>query len=149
MFGKTILKVIMLASNIVAAFLVLMTLAGTFINPDNIFFSAYFALAFPTFVFINIAFVIVWLLGRKWYFLISLVVLMLASSEIGDIFPVHFGKTDDLKPAKSFSLLSYNTMGCGKLVKHTKRKPNEVLQYILDQDADVVCIQEYASSDLD
>ena len=139
----------MLASNIVAAFLVLMTLAGTFINPDKLFFSAYFALAFPTFVFINIAFVIVWLLGRKWYFLISLVVLMLASSEIGDIFPVHFGKTDDLKPAKSFSLLSYNTMGCGKLVKHTKRKPNEVLQYILDQDADVVCIQEYAISDLD
>ncbi|MDD3321608.1 MAG: endonuclease/exonuclease/phosphatase family protein [Paludibacter sp.] len=149
MFGKTILKWIMLASNIVAAFFILMTLVGTFINPDKLFFSAYFALAFPTFVFINIIFVLIWVLGRKWYFLLSLVILMLASTEIGDVFPIHFGKTEDIKPSKSFSLLSYNTMGCGKLEKHTKKRPNEVIQYILNQNADIVCIQEYAISDLD
>lgn len=147
MFGKTILKTIMLATNLVAAFFMLISLAGTFINPDKLFFSAYFALAFPVFVFINICFVTIWLLGRKWYFLLSLAVLMLAATEIGDTFPIHLGKTEKFEPTESFSLLSYNTMGLGKLEKHSKKRPNNVIQYILDQDADIVCIQEYAISD--
>lgn len=139
----------MLASNFVAAFFMIMTLAGTVINPDKLFFSAYFALFFPFTILINIGFVIFWMLSRKWFFLISLALLLFASSEISDVFPIHIGKKEDGIPEKSFSLLTYNTMGLGKLVKHTEKHPNKVIQYILEQDADIVCLQEYSISDLD
>lgn len=149
MIGRSILKWIILASNIVAVFFLIMTLIGTFINPDKLFFAAYFALFFPIIVIVNIAFVVFWLMVRKWLFILSLAFLLMASSEIGDVYPLHFSKKEEVKISKKITLLTYNTMGMGKLVEHTKKTPNKVIQYIIEQDADIVCLQEYSVSDLD
>jgi endonuclease/exonuclease/phosphatase family metal-dependent hydrolase len=147
MFGKLILKSILLASNIVAAFFLLITLIGTVVSPEKFIFPAYFALLLPVTIIANIGFVLFWLLARKWLFLISLGLLLFASSQIKDTFPVHLKKTDSVVSNNTLRILSFNTMGCGELKKHTKKKPNKVLQYILDSGADIVCLQEYAISE--
>lgn len=147
MFGKLIIKWIMLASNLVAAFFMLLTLLGTVISPEIWIIPAYFTLVFPIIVIINIGFVIFWLLVRKWIFLISLSLLLFSNAQINDTYPIRIGKRDSVLPENSISILSFNTMGCGELKKHTKKKPNKVLKYILDADADIVCLQEYAISD--
>ena len=146
MFGKTLVKWIMMGSNIVAAFFMLMTLIGSVLSPDKLIFPAYFALVFPITIFVNIAFVILWLLARKWFFLLSLGFLLFSGAEIMNTFPVHFGKTEVTQTDNPISLLTYNTRMSGDLKKHTKRNPNKVIQYILDSDADIVCLQEFTVS---
>ena len=34
----------------------------------------------------------------------------------------------------------------GGMAKHTSEHPNNVIQYVLDADADIVCLQEFAVS---
>jgi len=144
--GKAIVKWVVLVSNIVAAFFMLMTLAGSVLSPDKFILPAYFALVFPITIFFNIGFVILWLLARKWLFLISLSVLFFSAKEINNTFPVHFGNTDNSRLNNPICLLTYNTRMSGELKKHTRRNPNKVIQYILDSDADIVCLQEFTVS---
>ena len=146
MFGKTIVKWVILVSNIAAAFFMLMTLVGSVLSPEIFILPAYFALVFPIVIFINVAFVIIWLLARKWLFLISLSVLFFSAKEINNTFPVHVGKTESAPFNNPIRLLTYNTRMSGELKKHTRRNPNKVIQYILDSDADIVCLQEFTVS---
>jgi len=146
MFGKAIFKWVMIASNLVAALFMLMALIGSVLSPDKFIIPAYFALAFPVAIFLNIAFVIFWLLARKWLFLLSLGILIYSGNEINNTFPVHFGKTETKELSHPLRLLTYNTRMSGELKKHTKRNPNKVIQYILDSDADIVCLQEFTVS---
>jgi endonuclease/exonuclease/phosphatase family metal-dependent hydrolase len=146
MLGKTIVKWVMMALNIVAALFMLMALIGSVISPDKFIFPAYFALVFPIAIFFNIAFVVFWLLARKWVFLLSLSILIFSASEINNTFPVHFGKTDTPHTNNLIRILTYNTKMCGDIKKHTRRNPNKVIQYILDSDADIVCLQEFTVS---
>ena len=147
MFGKTIVKWFMLASNIVAAFLMLITLLGSVLSPEILILPAYFALGFPIILVVNVAFVIFWMLVRKWTFLLSLSLLLFSATQIKDTFPVHIGKTENvISTVQPVHILSYNMMMSGKLKKHTKKHPNKVIQYILDSDADIVCLQEFMVS---
>lgn len=148
MFGKTILKMILLASNIVAAILYILALAGSVVSPDKFIVVSYFALVFPIIILFNIAFVVMWIAARKWYFMISLALIMLSFSQINNIFTVHSQKRNiELSTVQPLKILTYNTMMSGKLVKHTKTKPNMVFKYIQDVDADIVCLQEFTVSD--
>jgi len=146
MFGKAIVKWVMIFSNIVAAFFMLMTLIGSVLSPDKFIFPAYFALIFPLTIFVNIAFVVFWVFARKWLFLLSLSLLLFSASEINNVFPVHFGKNETSLSNNPIKLLTYNTRMSGELKKHTRRNPNKVIQYILDSNADIVCLQEFTVS---
>ena len=147
MFGNKIVKWIMLASNIVAAICMLITLLGSVLSPEKLLFPSYFALLFPVILVVNVAFVIFWMLARKWAFLLSLSLILFSASEIKDAFPIHLEKND--RPHLSerpIHILSYNMMMSGKLKKHTRKNPNKVIQYILDSNADIVCLQEFMVS---
>lgn len=152
MIGRKILKVILLASNFLVVAVLLLTLLGSVLSPSTVLFPAYFALGFPVTIFLNIAFVVFWIVARKWWFLLSLSVLISSASKVNDVFPIHIGSTKQINTdlsadsLPSFKLLSYNTMMSGKLKKHNKKKVNDVIQYIKDCDADIVCLQEFTVS---
>jgi Metal-dependent hydrolase len=146
MFGRTLVKWVMMASNIVVVLIMLMTLIGSVINPEKVVLLAYFALGFPIIIAANIGFVIFWLLARKWFFLLSLSLLLFSASEISNTFPVHIGKIEPTTTTNSIRLLTYNTKMCGELKKHTRHSHNKVIQYVLDSDADIVCLQEFTVS---
>lgn len=146
MFGRLILKWGMMAANLMAAFIMIMSLIGTVLSPENFLIPAYLTLFFPVIIAFNIGFVVFWILARKWFFLLSLSLLLFSATQINDTFPIHFGKTETNNSKKNIHLLTYNTMGSGELKKHTKRRPNKVIQYILDSNADIVCLQEFTVS---
>src|ERR1035437_7567391 len=101
MFGKKLVKWIMLVTNIVAAFFLLLTLIGTVVSPEKLLIPAYFALIYPIIIIINLGFVLFWLITRKWTFLLSLSLMLLSANEISNNFPVHFGKLEPVKPINS------------------------------------------------
>jgi len=146
MVGKTIVKWVLMASNIVAALFMFLTLIGSVLSPDIFILPAYFALFFPFTIFINIVFVVFWLFARKWFFLVSLSILLFSSTQINNTCPVHFGKTGTPHANNTIRLLTYNTKVLGDIKKHTRRSPNKVIQYVLDSDADIVCLQEFTVS---
>ncbi|MFZ4725832.1 MAG: endonuclease/exonuclease/phosphatase family protein [Paludibacter sp.] len=143
MFGRAILKWGMLFTNFVVATIMLLTLIGTVLSPEDFILPAYFTLTFPIFIALNLGFVFFWMLARKWFFLLSLSLLLFSATEVNNTLPIHFGKTKEITANHPIHILTYNTKISGDLKKHTKRKPNKVIQYILDSNADIVCLQEF------
>ncbi|MDR0371479.1 MAG: endonuclease/exonuclease/phosphatase family protein [Prevotellaceae bacterium] len=144
MFGK-IIRVIIFIINIVAIFCLLMVLLGSVISPVKFKFLAYFSLPSPIIILSNVFFVIFWSVLKNKLFLFSFILLILSYPRVKNVIPLRL-KTVKEKAAdnkKTFSILSYNTMINAKLVKHTKEKPNPVVNYILEQRPDIFCIQEF------
>lgn len=148
MFGRILVKWVMIASNIFAATLMLVILIGSVLSPAKFVLPAYCTLAFPAIIVVNIGFVVFWLLARKWLFLLSLSLLIFSASEINNTYPVHLGNINQQPDTTSgtFKLLSYNTKMCGDLKKHTAENHNKVIQYAIDSNADIICLQEFTVS---
>lgn len=146
MFGRFLVKGTMLIVNIVFAILLLVTLSASHINPEQFVIPAFTTLVFPFTIAVNVFFVMFWILAKKWHFLLSLFVLLYASNDIAMVFPMHFGRTEQVAEGEKIRLLSYNTMLFGHLQKHTDLSPNKTIDYILMSDADIVCLQEFAVS---
>src|ERR1035437_4010722 len=97
MIIKTVVRWVMMTSNLIAVFFMLITIIGSVLSPEKFIYPVYFALVFPISIFINIAFVVYWILSRKWYFLLSLSVLLFSAAKINSTFPVHFGETKNTR----------------------------------------------------
>lgn len=146
MFGKKLVKWFMLVANFVAIIFLLITLIGTFISPDKFIAPAYFALIFPITIISNLFFIIFWIFTRKWYFLVSLSLMLLSANQISNTFPFHFGNLNQKKVVTPIRILTYNTRMSGNLVKDTPQKRNNVICYIKNSNADIVCLQEFEVS---
>jgi endonuclease/exonuclease/phosphatase family metal-dependent hydrolase len=146
MFGRILVKGTMLLANIAVAVLLIVTVLASRISPEKLVLPALTTLIFPLTIALNVFFVAFWLFAKKWHFLISLVLLFMASEQISNIIPLHFGKTKTETSTKSFKIMSYNTMLFSHLQKHTANNPNKIIKHILESDADIVCLQEFAVS---
>ncbi|WP_163631540.1 endonuclease/exonuclease/phosphatase family protein [Paludibacter sp. 221] len=118
-------------------------------SPEKILIPSYLELVLPVFVVANVLFVVFWLVFKKWYFLFSLVFLVLSYSSLKILFPVNINVKKKEVSENAFTMLSYNTWVLGRMKKHTAESPNQVVQYVLDCDADVICLQEFVVSEND
>jgi len=145
-WGRTIVKWTMLAANLMAALLLVGALLSSHISPDKVIYLAYLNLIFPLIIITNVAFVVFWAFLRKWYFLISATLLVFSIKQINVTFPLNLGTSDNKTEVnKSITILTYNTRMCGSVKKPLKNKPNKVLKYIKDTNADIVCLQEFTT----
>ena len=131
--------------NIVVLVVLLLSSFSDRISPDSIMFFSFLGLVFPAVLFINMLFVIVWILVFKWKFLLTnIIVLIVCSGQIFTYFPVHF-KTKEIHE-DCIKVLTYNVMRYNQYKKHTKKNNNNIVNYILELDADIVCLQEYGAT---
>lgn len=140
------LRGILLLLNLMAIFALISVKIGSMVSPNTFILTSYASLGLFPFVLANVFFVVIWALARKWYFVLSLAAIILFSGTIKSGLPHNFGKPSIDTTFHKLRVLSYNTMNTGMMKKHTKDNPNPVVQYILDSDADVVCLQELAFS---
>ena len=141
------LKWIMILINIMAVLALVLVKIGSLVSPDTLLLPAYTSLALLPFIIINIGFVLFWSILRKWTFLLSLLALLIFSSTVKSIFPINFHKGKIDTNRQKISILTYNTMNTGNLKEHREDDPNPVVKYILDSQADIVCLQEMAVSE--
>ncbi|MDD2797739.1 MAG: endonuclease/exonuclease/phosphatase family protein [Bacteroidales bacterium] len=128
----------------VAVFLALMF--STFsdrISPEKGMFFPYFGLAFPVIFIFNLVFLFYWIIRLRKYVLLSVLGLIISWHQISVYFPIH--KQTKEVPVGAIKILSYNVRAFN-YVSHTEDTPNPTIQYILDQDADIVCLQEFGWS---
>ena len=69
----------------VVVIIMLLSLLGTKISPEEFIPPSYVTLIFPIIIFLNTCFVVFWIIARKWHFLISLLTLLLCSTQIAEI----------------------------------------------------------------
>jgi endonuclease/exonuclease/phosphatase family metal-dependent hydrolase len=149
MSSRSVLSWIMIAFNVGAVLAMILTLLGGYLSPDVVIFPAYLSLLFPVTILINCCFVVFWIISRKWLFLLSLSILLLSASQITNTFSFRFGKTKSVAVTHPVKILTYNTWRCSRITKPTKKNPNKVLQYALETNADIICLQEFTVSDKD
>ena len=144
---RKILHTLLVLLNILSVLALVVVKIGSVVSPNSALLPAYAPLGLQPLLFVNIAFVLFWLLFRKWWALLSLSFLLLFSGMARSAYPFNFSNKAPEEYSHKLKVLSYNTMNTGMMKKHTAEDPNKVVQYILDTDADIVCLQEFAVSD--
>lgn len=138
---RWLFKVIMIAVNVLVGCALLLGGVSLWIDPRIVVLPAYLGLAFPIFLFANVAFVFFWLFICKPWCLFSLVVMVLVYVPLK--FSLAVNLSGQSSTASPLTVVSYNTMATGAFHKESGGHLNPVLDYIVRQDADIVCLQEF------
>ncbi len=135
----TLLGYVVLAVNAAFAFIFLLIAYSPYIHPAAHPLESCMGLFFPIFLAINVAFLLFWSVAYWRYALLPLFTLILGSGAIRTYIPLN-GSTKEL-PEDAIKLLSYNCMQFGNLEMVDDK--NEVLEYLKESGADIICLQEY------
>lgn len=103
---------------------------------------SYFGLMFPFFWVANIVFVLFWLLFKWKCIVIPMVGMLLCAHAIRAYCPFNVSTTP---PGDCLKVLSYNVMSFGD-DKSMPWEENPIVQYLVQSDADIICLQEATNS---
>jgi endonuclease/exonuclease/phosphatase family metal-dependent hydrolase len=143
-FLKKFFGLIIKTINAIALITLLLAAYSDYISPLRSALFPYFGLFFPFIFAANLIVFFVWLFIRRWKMaLLSAIVFLACFGSIHTYFPIH--KKTGTIPEDCIKILTYNVMRFDGL-KSDSKHANKIIQYIQDNDADVVCIQEYGSS---
>ncbi len=147
---KKILWFLFISANIVAGILYLLACLIPFINSGKSWFIAMLGLVFPLLFFVLLGFLIYWLIRRsKWAF-ICIVPLILGWQQLSVLYSFHTDKKIIVaKEAETLRVLSWNLSSWGASNKINKNKThyrNEMIEFIKQTNADILCFQEFAFS---
>jgi len=138
------IKYTVFATNIIAILFLLLSILSWSIVPSKITAIAYLGLAFPITLFINVCYLLLWLITWRWkYALIQVIVIACCWKPISTCFPVHF-KSKNI-PENSIKILTYNVRGFNWLTGKDARE-NPIFDYVSNSKADIVCFEEFAVS---
>jgi endonuclease/exonuclease/phosphatase family metal-dependent hydrolase len=138
---RKLLNKILLAVNAFFALTLLVSYLAVHINPDVFALPAFFGLAYPYLLLINIIFVILWTMLLKFEALISVFVIAIGFN--------HFSNYIQLtKPAGektgSFKVLSYNVRLFNYFeTRNGSTSEKKVLAFLKSQQPDILCLQEF------
>jgi endonuclease/exonuclease/phosphatase family metal-dependent hydrolase len=136
-----LLGFILLGVNAIAALLLFLSAYSPSIDPHAHPVMSCLGLFFPIFLLLNVLFLVFWAIVYRRFILFPLLVLLVCWGSIRTYFPINFFGED--APEDAIKIVSYNTRAFGDMKPHTKEKPNEVLTYLQNSDADIICLQEY------
>ncbi|MDR0863790.1 MAG: endonuclease/exonuclease/phosphatase family protein [Candidatus Symbiothrix sp.] len=115
------------------------------VSPFTNSYIPFLGLFFPFILLFNVLFFLFWLIFKKWaQAAVTIGVFLICWGSIHTYFPLHT-KTKTV-PEDCIKILTYNVMRFEHMKKHTKENPNPIIQYVIDQDPDIVCFQEYGVS---
>lgn len=138
---RKLLYKILLAVNAFFAFTLLMSYLAVHINPDDFALPAFFGLAYPYLLLINIILVVIWAMLLRFEAFISVLVIAIGFT--------HFSNYIQLtKPALdktgTFKVLSYNVHMFNYFeTRNGSTSQKKVLEFIKSQKPDILCMQEF------
>lgn len=132
---------LLLGVNTLCAFAMLFCAYSSYINPVAHPILSCSGLAFPVTLIINLLFLLFWLVIYRKYALLPAIALLGCAQAIWICLPMNLFQRK--APEESIKFLSYNVMAFNMDKPHTKESPNEVIEYLQNSDADIICLQEY------
>ena len=128
--------------NTIAVVLMAVCAYSVYLHPVHFPNWSYLGMIFPAFVIITICFIPIWLLLKWKNCLISILGMVVCWGSIRDYCPVNLmqGKPE----GKTIKMLSYNVYMFGQWTDNDWDE-SVIANYIVDSDADIVCLQEAAN----
>lgn len=120
------------------------------ISPENFWFIAFFGLAYPIFLILNILFVIFWLIQFNIRFIFSLLAIAAGYHQISSFAQINIKNAtiDKVDEAKAIKVMSYNVRVFDLYNwSHNKETRNKMLGLIGDESPDILCLQEFYADD--
>jgi endonuclease/exonuclease/phosphatase family metal-dependent hydrolase len=135
---KRIVRYIFLAANVLVGLLLATTYLVPYINPKTFWMPSLLGLGYPYLLMVNLAFVVLWLIFRRRYLLVSLVFIMPGMS-IHKGYYQFFPKLHTDK--EGIKILSYNVENYNSITKRKETKGN-MFDFIAASGANIICMQE-------
>jgi endonuclease/exonuclease/phosphatase family metal-dependent hydrolase len=133
--------------NHVAAVSLLISYLAPYVSPENFWFIAFFGLAYPILVFINLLFVIYWGIQLKKRTFYSLLIILGGWAQLGEYVQINFNNTPD-KSKKIIKVMSYNVRLFDLYDwSHNTETRKKMFELINDENPDIMCLQEFFTHD--
>ncbi len=146
--GLNIFNKMVLVANILAVISLLIAYLSSFINPASAWVPAFFGLAYPAILAVNVVFIIYWLISFPRYALLSFLTIIAGWNVLTNY--IGFRESSGImvpKSSESFiRVLSYNVHNFKQFGdKNDKFTKEQILDIIRKEQPDVICFQEFFS----
>ena len=143
-----VIKWLLLLFNIVVVILLAMSQLAIYIPPSKQVLFSIMALFYPVILAINILLLFIWLIFKRKYWLISLIVIVLGFQNISNNFQFHPQK-ECIKTADDIKIITYNVrlFSTDRTGKDSPVLKNNILEFLRSEQPDIICLQEYHSLD--
>lgn len=149
--GGWLHKIAFIPAGLVALGLIVCSLIR-YINPETLFFPSLFGFAFPVLLLLGMGFTILYLVFLRWETLLFAVCLTINYSNTIVLLRGK-GKPEPPKSEWSapgrFKMVSYNVRlfnFYGEIPGKKGEIKTQLIDYLIDEDADIICLQEYYES---
>lgn len=139
-FRKAFYRILLLL-NIFFGLTLLMSYIAVHINPEDFVLPAFFGLAYPYLLLINILFVVAWAMLLKYEAFISLVIIILGFNHFTNYIQLFKPKNDN---SSTFKVMSYNVHMFNVFENRSgNTSQNTVYNFIKSRKPDIFCLQEF------
>lgn len=124
----------------------LLAISSKYISPDNFWLLAFFGLAFPLALLANVIFVIYWIAQFRIHCIFSLIAIIISAKTCLSFAQVDFSASQPSN--KDIKVMSYNSM-LFDLYNWSKNKQsrNIILNMLAEENPDILCLQEFYTSE--
>ncbi len=130
-----------------AAIALLTSYLAPHVSPENFWLIAFFGLAYPVLVIINLLFVIYWSVQFRKRGIYSLLIILAGWNNIQHYLQFSSSELPD-KSKKYIKVMSYNVKVFDLYNwTHNIETRNNIFDFIVDERADILCLQEFFSRD--
>ncbi len=134
---------VMLLFNFISVSALLLAYAGTMISPATLWPLAFFGMGFPIILACNGIVIIYWLLRRSRWVLLSVVVIFIGWGHLTDMVAINSkgrpqGEVDRIK-VMSYNVRLFDLYNWSK----NKQTRNKIFDLLIEEDADIMCFQEF------
>lgn len=144
---RTFTKRICIFLNLVVALLFLSACLNGFLHPVDWWFFSLLGLIFPLLLILVIGFLIFWASFRSRWILVSVITLILGFTNIRVFIGFHFASGfEPEKKEGAIRILTWNVRWFDEQTKSRRDEPSyrgKMLEFIKEQNADILCFQEY------
>jgi endonuclease/exonuclease/phosphatase family metal-dependent hydrolase len=130
----------MLAVNVMFALALLLSYLAVHINPGDFALPAFFGLAYPYILLINIILIIIWTALLRFEALISACIIVLGFNHLTNY--IQIGKKNGNKDS-TFSVMSYNLRLFNFFEEKDANSEQKVLEFLSAKQPDILCLQEF------
>lgn len=134
--------------NILALICLLLSYSASYISPEKVPLLAFFGLFYPLILCINLAFVIYWMINRRAFVFIPLVLIALGFNHITAIIQFDINKNTPSNPDRLVKVMSYNVR-LFDLYNWTRNEEsrNLIFNILKEESGDIICLQEFYTKD--
>ena len=149
--NRSFLTRLLLFFNVLAAIALMGAYVSTYISPHTFWPIAFFGLAHPALLALNLLFVVWWLCRRaRKKALISLVIIVFGITHLPNFFQLSSSRIASSAENTQLKVLSYNV----RLFDYyswsdNKTTRNKIFSFLKGEDPDIICFQEFYHTDLE